>query len=112
MRSGGLLAVVDLGQATNATTAKARVLVAVSPAIHSSLDQTALAPQREVQLCQSPSYTVAVRLVHQPVSTVLLLGATSPGVDAVLLLKLWAELVNVDRLDVAADGVLHLDPIP
>lgn len=106
-----LLAVVHLGHTANSSTSKARVLVAISPAVNSSLDQPSLAAQRWVELCQSPSDTVAVCLVHQAVSTVLILGAACSRVDTVLLLELGREVVGVDRLNIASNSVLHLDTV-
>lgn len=114
MRRGcslNLLAVVHLGHAANSSTSKARVLVAISPAVNSSLNQASLAAQRRVELRQSPSDTVAVCLVHQAVSTVLILGAACSRVDTVLLLEFGGEIVSVDRFNIASNGVLHLDTV-
>ena len=47
----------------------------------------------------------------QAVALVLVLGAARARVDAVLGLEVLGEAVDVDRLDVAADGVLHLDAV-
>lgn len=109
---GGLLAAVKLRHAAHPATTEARVLVAVAPAVHGSLDQATLSAQRHVEMRQGPTYTVAIRLVHQTVPAVLLLGAARPGIDTVLLLELGRQLVRVDRLDVAPDGILHLYPVP
>jgi hypothetical protein len=62
-------------------------------------------------VCQSPANPIAVRLVHQPVSTVLIFGAASTGINTVLLLELLGKFFGVHRLDIASNGVLHLDPI-
>lgn len=47
----------------------------------------------------------------QAVALVLVFGAARAGVDAVLRLEVLWQLVDVDRLDIAADGVLHLDAV-
>lgn len=90
-----LLATVHLGHAANSSASESRILVAVAPAIHCALNQASLASQRHIELCQSPSDSVALSLVNQPVSAVLVLGAACPWVDAVLLLELWGELLDV-----------------
>lgn len=107
-----LLSVVHLGHAAHSSASKSRILVAVAPAVDSALDQASLASEGDVKLCKGPTNTVAVSLVHQTVSTILLLGAASSGINTVLLLELGGELLNVDRLDIATDGVLHLDSVP
>lgn len=106
-----LLAAVHLGHAADSSASEPGILVAVAPAVHGALDQASLAAQRDVELRQGPSDPVAISLVNQAVSAILILGAAGPRVHAVLLLELGRELVNVDRLDVAADGVLHLDAV-
>jgi hypothetical protein len=47
----------------------------------------------------------------QAVAFVLVFGAARAGVNAVLGLEVLGQLVDVDRLDIAADGVLHLNAI-
>jgi hypothetical protein len=114
VRRGGslnLLAVVHLGHAANSSTSKARVLVAVSPAVNRSLDQAPLAAQGRVELRQSPSDAIAISLVHQSVSAILILGAASSRVDAILLLKLGGQLIGINGLNIASDRVLHLDSV-
>lgn len=114
-RVGGdlsLLSVVHLSQASHATAPKFRVRVAVAPAVHGSLDQASLATKRHVEMGQSPANPVAVRLVHQTVAPVLILGAACPRVNAVLLLELLRQLLRVHGLDIASNGVLQLDAIP
>lgn len=106
-----LLAAVHLGHTADSSASEPGILVAVAPAVHGALDQTSLAPQGDVELRQGPADPVAVGLVDETVSAVLVLGAARSGVDAVLLLELGGELVDVDRLDIAADRVLHLDPV-
>ena len=87
-------------------------MVAVAPTIDRPLDETPLAPQGGVQLRESPSDAVAVGLIHQTVTTVLILVAASARVDTVLLLELLLKSIRIDRLDVAANGVFHFDTVP
>jgi len=105
------LAVVDLGHSSNASAPQSWVLVAVTPTVHSSLDQTSLSTQARIQLGQGPTNSVALGLVDQAVSTVLILAAARSGVDAVLSLEFWAQSVNIDGFDVTSDGVFHLDAV-
>ena len=112
MRAGRhRLAVVHLGHAADASTPQPRVLVAVAPAVHGPLDQASLAPERRVQLRERPSDRVALGLVLQTVAAVLVLRAAGARIDAVFRLELGRQLLRVHRLDVASDGVLHLDAI-
>ena len=86
-------------------------MVAISPAVHSSLDQASLGTQARIQLCESPADCVAFRLVIQPIPLVLVLAATSSGVDAILGLELCAQALYVDRFHITTDRVLHLNTI-
>jgi len=86
-------------------------LVAVPPAVDGALDETTLSAKARVQLRQSPADGVAFSLVVKTVALVLVLGAASARVYTVLGLEVLRQLVNIDRLDIAADGVLHLDPV-
>lgn len=95
----------------DATTPQARILVAVSPAVDGTLDKPALAPQAGVQLCQRPADGVALRLVVKTVALVRILCAACARVDAVFGLEVWGKLIDVDRLHIASDSVLHLDAI-
>jgi len=104
-------AVVDLGHSSNASAPQSWVLVAVAPAVHGSLDQASLSTQARIQLGQSPTNSIAFSLVDQAVSTILVLAATSSGVDAVLSLEFWAQSIHIDRFNIASDGVFHLDAI-
>jgi hypothetical protein len=102
------LARADLCHAANASGPQPGVLVAVPPAVNRALDQTALATKARVELGQRPAHGVALGLVDQAVSAVLVLAAARSWVDAILRLEVGTEGVNVDRLDIASDGVLHL----
>lgn len=106
-----LLAVVHLGHAAYAAASEAGVLIAIAPAINGALDQPSLAAQRRVELSKGPAHAIAIRLVHQPVSTVLILRAASPRIHAVLLLELGRKFVSRHRLNIASNRVFHLDPI-
>jgi hypothetical protein len=86
-------------------------LVAVAPAVHGALDEAALSAEARVELCKCPSHGVALSLVVEAVALVLVLVAARAGVDAVLRLELLGKLVDVDGLDIAADGVFHLDAV-
>lgn len=111
--SSGLngFAVIDLCHSAHTSTPQSRILVAVAPTVHSPLNQSSLAAKARIQICQGPTNCVALVLVNQAVSTLLFFAAASSWVHAVLSLELCAEGLNVDRLDVASDGVLHLDTI-
>lgn len=105
------LSVVHLGHPSHSSAPEARVLVAVAPAVNGSLDQTSLATETRVELCQGPADRIAFRLVVETVTFVRLLVAACARVDTVLRLEFLGQLVDVDGLDVAADGVLHLHPV-
>jgi len=86
-------------------------LIAVPPAINSTLNQATLLSEVRVELCQRPAYSVALTLVVETVAFVFVLSAARAWVHAVRILELRGEIVNVDRLDVAPDRVLHLHAI-
>lgn len=100
-----------LCHATNPSASQSNVLVAVTPAVNGSLDQSTLATQRHIQLSESPSYTVTVRFVHKAVTSVLFLWTACARINTVFLLEFGRKLVRVDRLDIAANGVFHLDSV-
>lgn len=85
-----------LGHTAYTPAAQSGILVAVPPAVDCSLDQASLAAQRWVELCKRPADGVALRLVLQTVSSVLVLRAACARVDAVLRLELSRELVRID----------------
>ena len=111
MRRLDLLSVVHLGHPAHSSASESRILITVSPAVYRSLNQSSLATEGHVQLSKSPTNTVAVRLIHQTVSTILILGAAGSRINTILLFELRAELFNIDRLNIATDGILHLDPV-
>lgn len=104
-------AVADFGHSPNTSAPQSRILIAISPAVHGSLDQTSLTAKARIQLGQSPSDGVTLCLIDQTVSTVLVLAATCSRIDAVLSLEFLAQSIHVDRLNVASNGVLHLDAV-
>lgn len=106
-----LFPVANLGHSSNSSTPQAGVLVAVPPAVYCTLDQTPLSSQAWIELRERPSYSVALGLVVQAVAFVLVLIAASAGIHAVFLLKILGKLLDVDRLDVAPDGVFHLNSV-
>lgn len=105
------LAVIDFGHPPNTSAPQSRILVAVSPAVNGSLNQSSLAAKTGVQFGQSPSNSVAFSFVNQTVSAILVLAATSSGINAILSLELWAQGIHIHGLHVASDRVFHLDAI-
>jgi len=102
------LARIDFRHSTHAPAAQSRVLIAVSPAVHGSLNQTSFATKTWIEFRQRPSYCVALGLIDKAVAPVLILGAASPRVDAIFSLELGTQSVDIDRLDIAANCVFHL----
>lgn len=103
--------VVHLGHSPYTSTPQPRVLIAVAPAVDCSLNQASLASQAGVQLRESPANSVALSLVMQAISFVVLLGAACAGVHTVLRLEVLGKFVYIDRFYVAANRVLHLDAV-
>lgn len=102
------LPIVNLGHSSDSTTSQSRVLVAVAPTIHSSLDQSSFSTKTWIEFCQGPADCIALSLVHQTIASVLVLATACSWIDAVLSLEFWAECVNIDRFHIASDGILHL----
>lgn len=90
------LAIVELGHSSNTSATQSRILIAVSPAVHSSLDQSSLATEAWVELSQSPSHRVTLSLVNQAVTAVLVLAAAGTRIDAVLGLELGAQAIDIN----------------
>jgi len=107
-----LLPVVDLRHPPHASASQSRVLVAVPPAIHRALNQTAFASEARVQLRECPADCIAFAFVMQPIALVLVFWTASAGIHAVFGLELLGQLVHVDRLDIASNRVFHLDTVP
>lgn len=105
------VSVLNLRHSPYSAASKSHVLVAVAPAVDCALDQAALLAQVGVQLRERPAHGIALAFVVQAIALVLVLPATRPWVDAVRRLELLTELIDVDRLDVAADGILHLHAV-
>jgi hypothetical protein len=62
-------------------------------------------------LSKCPANGVALGFVVETIALVLVFGAAGAWVNAVLGLEVLGKFVNVDRLHVAANRVLHLDPV-
>ena len=107
-----LFAIVDFGHSPNSSTTQPRILVAISPTIHCSLDQPPLPSQARVQLRKCPAHRVALRLVNKAVATVLILLATGPRIHTILCFELCTQAVDVDGFHITPDSVFHLDPVP
>jgi hypothetical protein len=105
------LSIVNLGHSADTTTPQSRVLVAVTPTVHSSLDQPPLSTKTRIELSQGPTNCVTLRLIHEAIAPVLVLAAASSWIDAVFRLEFRTESINIDRFDIASDCVLHLHAI-
>ena len=99
------------GLSPDPSAAQPGIRVAVSPAIHSPLDQSTLSSQAWIELREGPANRVTLGLVAESISLVLFLRHASSGVNAVLRFELRTECVHTDRFDVATNRVLHLDSI-
>lgn len=86
-------------------------MVTVAPAVYRALNETTLSTETWVQLCQRPSNSVALSLIVKAVALVLIFGAAGARVDTVLGFEVLGKLVNIDGLNITADGVLHLHPV-
>ena len=95
MRSLSSFSSANLCHSANASTSQPRILIAISPTVHSSLNQTSLAAKTRVQFGQSPPDGVTFSLVHQSISAVLVLVAASARIHAILSLELGVEMVHV-----------------
>ena len=102
---------IEFGHASHTSTAQLRVLIAVAPAIHSSLDQASLASKTMVQFGQRPSHRIAFRLIDQAIPSILILATARPRIDTVLGFEFWRQALHIDRFDVTSDRVFHLDAI-
>ena len=76
---------IHLGHPPYPPTSQPRVLVAVPPAIHGSLNKTPLPPKTGIQFCQSPADSIAFGFVLKPISSVAILSSTCARVDAILV---------------------------
>lgn len=102
---------VDLRHAADSPAPEARVLVAIPPAVDSTLDQPALLTQIGIQGSKRPADAVAFSLVVEAVAFVLILAATCARVHAIRSFEFLTQIVDVYRLNVAADRVLHLHTV-
>jgi len=101
----------NLRHPSHTSTSKSRVLVAIPPAVYSPLDKTTLASQARIQLSQCPTYRVAFSFVVKSVAFILIFGAAGSWVHAILRLEILWESIGVYRLNITANGILHLDTI-
>ena len=106
-----LLSIVDLGHSPHASTSKFRILIAVPPTIHCPLDESSLSSKTRVELRKRPSNGIAFRLVDQSVAAILVFPTARSRIDAVLRFELAAQILHVHGLDIASDGIFHLDTI-
>ena len=105
------LSSVNLSHTADTSAAQSRVLIAVTPAVDSTLDQSTLAPQSRIQFCQCPADGIAFCFVDQSVPAILVLTATGARVHAVLGLEFLRERVHDDGFHVTPDGVFHFHPV-
>ena len=100
-----------LGHSPHASAPQPRVLVAVPPAVDCALNETTLPSQARIQLCQCPANGIALRFVVQPVAFVLVFRTARTRVHAVLRLEVLGKLIDVDRLYITPNRVLHLHSV-
>jgi len=105
------LPTVDLCHPSHTSASQARILVAVTPTVYCSLNETSLSPQAWIEVSQSPAYRVALRLVVQSIPLVLILGTTSARIHAILRFELLRKCICIHGLYIAPNRVLHLDAI-
>ena len=99
------------GLPSDSPASQPEVLVAVPPAVHGPLNEATLRPQTRIELRQGPPNCIALGLIVQTVSFVLVFATTRTWIHAILILELGTERVHIDRLDIAPDAILHLYPI-
>lgn len=102
----------NLRHSSDTPAAQARILVAVSPTINRSLDQSSLSAQRRVQLREGPTNRIALGFVDQPIPPVLFFAATSSGIDTVLSLEILRQTLHIHGFHVTPDGIPHLHAVP
>lgn len=108
---GNRLSSINLRHTTDPSAAQSRVLIAIAPAIDSTLNQTTLSSQSGIQICQRPADGIAFCFVDQSVPAILVFTATGARVHAVLRFEFLRERVHDDRFHVTPDGVFHLHPV-
>ena len=102
---------IHLSLPPHASTPQADILVAVSPTINGPLNQTSFSTEALVELSKSPSDSIALGLVVQPVSTIIFLSATCSRIDTILRLEFSTEFFHIHRLNVTTDRIFQLDAI-
>jgi hypothetical protein len=114
MRMSGslnLLSSIDLSHSAHSSTPQSRILIAISPTVHSSLNKSSLSTKTWIQFCQSPTNCVALGLIDQAITSVLILCAACTRINTVFSFEFGAQRVHVDRLNVTSNGVFHLNAI-
>jgi hypothetical protein len=89
------LSIVNLGHSPDTSASQTRILVAVSPTVHRSLNQSSLAAKARVQLSQSPAHRVALSLVNKTVASILIFATASSWIDTILRFEFGIELVYI-----------------
>lgn len=85
MSSGlNLLSSIDFGHSAHSPAPQSWILIAISPAIHGSLNQSSFPPKTRIQFCQSPTDCVTLSLIDEAIASVLVFSAACTRVDAVL----------------------------
>ena len=110
-RSLNSLAIIDFGHSAHTSTPQSRILVAISPTVHSSLNQATLSAKTGVQFSQSPTDCVAFSLINQTVASVLILAATRSRINAILGFEFGTQRIYVHRFNITPDSVFHLHAI-
>ncbi len=91
-----VFAIVDFGHSPDSSATQSWILVAISPAIHCSLDQPSLPSQARVQVSECPAHRIALGLVDKAIATVLILLATRTGVHAILRFEFCSQAIDID----------------
>ena len=102
---------MHLRHSTHSPTPQSYILIAVSPAVDSALDETTLLSKRRIQLRKSPTNRIALTLIVQAISLILVLSATCSRVHTICRLEFWAQFIDIHGFDVTPNRVLHLHPV-
>lgn len=105
------LSSIDFRHSSHTPAPKPRILIAVPPAVHRSLNQSSLPSQCRVQLRQGPANGVAFCFVDEPVPSILIFAAAGARIHTVLCLELLAEVVHINRFDIASDCIFHFHAV-
>jgi len=105
------LTIADFGHSPHSSTPQSRVLVAVSPTIDCTLNESSFSAQTRIEFGQRPPHRVTFGLVDQTISSVLFLVAACAWIHAVLGLEFRAQGLNIDGFNITSDCVFHLDAV-